>query len=152
MNSKNCLYDIHDQLLEGMSESESESDTGNTLSDSMSVIHKHVEQLAHLSKHLYTRAVRVSQLVENPDLDIWTQSFVLHDRARLWAKKHLIGQKCSLWQIHETLLFSARKEGRILNGKVRLSAEEAAILELPMNEPQLVWHVLSKLPMFFHMT
>lgn len=126
--------------------SESESDSGS-LNESMKTIHTHIEQLAHLSKHMYTRAIRVYHAVENPDMDIWTQPFKLHERAIPWAKKHLIGSKSSLWQIHETLLADVKKEGRLMNGKVRLSQEEAAILEL--SELNTVWQVLSKLTRFF---
>ena len=129
--------------------SETESDSGSGIDDSMSAIHKHVEQLAHLSKHMYTRAVRVYHAIENPDLDIWTQSFKLHERAIPWAKKHMIGSKCSLWQIHEALLSDVKKEGRLTNGNVRLSSEEAAILGLSKDSHHSVWKILSKLPSFF---
>jgi len=130
-----------------MSETESESDSN--IDDSMSAIHRHVEQLAHLSKHMYTRAIRVYHTVENPDLDIWTQSFKLDERAIPWAKKHMIGSKCSLWQIHEALLSDVKKEGRLTNGSVRLSSEEATILGLSKDTNHTVWKVLSKLPRFF---
>ena len=138
-----------------MSEIESDSGSGpgsgpgSGIDESMSAIHTHVEQLAHLSKHMYTRAVRVYHAVENPDLDIWTQSFKLDERAIPWAKKHMIGSKCSLWQIHETLLSDAKKEGRVSNGKVRLTSEEASLLDLSNDSHHSVWKVLSKLPRFF---
>ena len=132
-----------------MSETESDSGSGSGINDSMSAIHKHVEQLAHVSKHMYTRAIRVYHAVENPDLDIWTQSFKLDERAIPWAKKHLIGSKCSLWQIHEALLSDAKKESRILNGKVRLTSEESILLDLSNDIHHSVWKVLSKLPRFF---
>ena len=135
-----------------MSETESDSGSGSGINDSMSAIHKHVEQLAHVSKHMYTRAIRVYHAVENPDLDIWTQSFKLDERAIPWAKKHLIGSKCSLWQIHEALLSDAKKEGRILNGKVRLTSEEATLLGFTSKPDDLIktiWEVLSKLPRLF---
>ena len=131
------------------SDSDSSTGPGSGIDDSMSAIHRHVEQLAHLSKHMYTRAVRVYHAVENPDLDIWTQSFKLDERAVPWAKKHMIGSKCSLWQIHEALLIDVKKEGRLTNGNVRLSSEEAAILGLSKDVHHTVWKVLSKLPRFF---
>ena len=120
------------------------------VSDSLKTIHQHVEKLAHVSKHMYSRALRVHQLVENPALDLWTESFKLHERARPWAKRNLVASKCSLWQIHQTLLECAKRDKRVFRGHiVRLLDEEAAILDLPANHPISVWQVLGRLPRFF---
>jgi hypothetical protein len=126
-----------------MSESESED-----LSDSIQVIHQHVEKLAHLSKHIYTRALRVHKLTEHPEIDIWAEPFKLHERAAKWAKRNMVASKCSLWQVHETLLESAKKESRLQGSHVVLSLEEVAILDLPEGLNP-VWTVLGKLPRFF---
>jgi len=132
-----------------MSDDESEVNL-HELSDSMQSIHKHIEQLSHLSKHIYSRALSISQRIENPNLDLWTQPFQIHERAKSWAKKHLVARKCSLWQIHRTLLESAKKEKRVITGqKVKLSKEEGEIMELPIDEPISVWLVMGKLPRFF---
>jgi hypothetical protein len=131
-----------------MSDSES---GGSHVSDSLEKIHHHVEKLYHLSKHIYTRALRVSQLIDNPDLDLWTESFALHERARPWAKKYMIASRSSLWQIHETLLTCAKKDGRIKkDNQVILNELEAEILDLPGGSPIAVWTVLGRLPRFFH--
>jgi hypothetical protein len=130
-----------------MSDSES---GGSHVSDSLEKIHHHVEKLYHLSKHIYTRALRVSQLIDNPELDLWTELFSLHERARPWAKKHMIATRTSLWQVHETLLMSAKKEGRIKkDNHVILNEVEAEILDLPSGNPVAVWTVLGRLPRFF---
>jgi hypothetical protein len=122
------------------------SDTG--IGESLKTIHQHVEQLAHLSKHIYTRALRVHTLSENPDIDIWAESFKIHERAARWAKKHMVASKCSLWQVHETLLEDAKKEGRIHGETLRLNATEAEILDLPEGDTP-IWTVLGRLPRFF---
>ena len=133
--------------LEGMSDSESDA---SHVSDSLEKIHHHVEKLYHLSKHIYTRALRVSHLIDNPELDLWTESFSLHERTRPWAKKHMVASRCSLWQVHETLLTSAKKEGRIKkDNHVVLSELEAEILDLACGAPIAVWTVLGRLPRFF---
>jgi len=132
---------------------ESSNGSGSDLelvTESMNKIHECVEQLSHISKHLYSRALRVQQLTENPDLDLWTEQFKLHERSYKWAKKHMVPRSCSLWQVHETLLNQAKKEKRIHTAhKVRLAADEAAILDLPANEPVPVWTLLGRLPRFF---
>ena len=127
-----------------MSDSEDDFDSVN---DSLQKIHQHVEQLAHVSKHMYARALNVYQNVEHPETDFWTQTLPIHDRARVWAKKNMVASKCSIWQIHETLLESAKKEGRITGGKVKLTVTEAEIMDLP--EEAVIWTVLSRLPRFF---
>jgi hypothetical protein len=130
-----------------MSDIESESDYTD-IGESLQTIHQHVEKLAHLSKHIYTRALRVYQLSERPEIDIWAESFKLHDRAMPWAKKNMVASKCSLWQVHETLLSQAKKEGRIHGQNVLLTSVEAEILDLPEAE-QAIWTVLGRLPRFF---
>lgn len=129
--------------------SDSDTDSNDTVSESLQTIHQHVEQLAHLSKHIYTRALRIHTQTQHPDVDdIWTTSFALHERAKTWAKRNMVASKCSLWQVHETLLACAKKEGRILNGKVTLTSTEATILDLS-EEAHEIWTVLGKLPRFF---
>ena len=128
-----------------MSDSESELED---VSDSLQKIHQHVEQLAHLSKHMYTKALRVYQLTEHPEIDIWTESFKLHERAMPWAKKNMVASKCSLWQVHETLLATAKKEERIQGQYIILNSVEAIILDLAEGE-QAIWTVLGRLPRFF---
>jgi protein-disulfide isomerase len=94
--------------------------------------------------------LKISRIVENPDVDIWAEEFHLHERAYPWAKQNLVPRKTTLWQIHRTLLESAKKEKRISIGqKVRLTEEEANIMDLPLNEPLSVWQVLGRLPRFF---
>jgi hypothetical protein len=134
-----------------MSDSESGSSSDvEGLQDSMLVIHKQIEQLSHLSKHIYSKALQVEQRIENPDLDLWAKSFTLHERSLKWAKKHLVARKTSFTQIHKTLLESAKKSGRILPGhRVKLLEDEAEIMDLPVNIPVSVWVVLGKLPRFF---
>jgi len=128
--------------------SDSESDTN--LIDSMSSIRSLVETLAHESKKIYATALKISSLFEHPDLDLWTEEFSLNERAYKWAKKHMVSRKCSLWQIHRTLLESAKKDKRLARGHlVKLTQEEADILDLPVNESISVWQVLGKLPRFF---
>jgi len=133
--------------LEGMSDSESDA---SHVSDSLEKVHHHVEKLYHLSKHIYTRALRVSHLIDNPELDLWTESFTLHERARPWAKKNMVASRSSLWQVHETLLTSAKKEGRIKkDNQVILNELEAEILDLACGPPIAVWTILGRLPRFF---
>jgi len=120
------------------------------LQESMDIIHSLVEKLAHESKTIYARALNISSLIENPDLNMWTEEFHLHERAYKWAKQHMVPRRCSLWQIHKTLLESARKERRISRGQmVRLSKEESEIMELPYDHCISVWQVLGRLPKFF---
>ena len=127
--------------------SDSESDTN--LTDSMLNIRSLVETLTHESKKIYANALKISSLVEHPDLDLWTEEFSLNERAYKWAKRHMVSRKCSLWQIHRTLLESAKKEKRLARGQmVKLSQEEAEILDLS-KEPVSVWQVLGRLPRFF---
>ena len=120
------------------------------LTDAMATIHSLVETLSHESKTIYAKALKISRIVENPDVDIWAEEFHLHERAYPWAKHNLVPRKTTLWQIQRTLLESATKEKRISIGpKVRLSEEEATIMDLPSNEPLSVWQVLGRLPRFF---
>jgi hypothetical protein len=130
----------------------SDSDSVVSLTDigeSLQIIHQHVEHLAHVSKHIYSRALKVHQLVEHPEMDIWVQPFKLHERARSWAKKNMVASKCSLWQVHETLLESAKKGGRITGAGVNLTVAESEILDLPIDEAHGVWKILGRLPRFF---
>jgi hypothetical protein len=128
--------------------SDSESDTN--LTDSMSSIRSLVETLTHESKKIYASALKISSLFEHPDLDLWTEEFSLNERAYKWAKRHMVSRKCSLWQIHRTLLESAKKDKRLARGHlVKLTQEEADILELSANESISVWQVLGRLPRFF---
>jgi hypothetical protein len=128
--------------------SDSESDTN--LTDSMSSIRSLVETLTHESKKIYASALKISSLFEHPDLDLWTEEFSLNERVYKWAKRHMVSRKCSLWQIHRTLLESAKKDKRLARGHlVKLTQEEADILELSANESISVWQVLGRLPRFF---
>jgi hypothetical protein len=127
------------------------SDSDNSdLNDPMSAIHSLVEKLSHESKTIYSKALKISALVQNPDIDIWAEEFHLDERAYKWAKKHMVPRKTTMWQIHRTLLETAKKEKRISTGqKVRLTQEEAEIMELPVNELISVWQVLGRIPKFF---
>jgi hypothetical protein len=127
------------------------SDSDNSdFDEPMLAIHSLVEKLSHESKTIYSKALKISALVQNPEIDAWTEEFQLNERAYKWAKKHLVPRKTTMWQIHRTLLETAKKEKRISMGqKVRLSEEEAEIMELPVNEPITVWQVLGKIPRFF---
>jgi hypothetical protein len=126
------------------------SDSEDDLSDSMSSIHSMIEKLSHESKTIYAKALKINALVEHPEIDVWTEEFQLNERAYAWAKKHLVPRKTTMWQIHRTLLESAKKDKRISRGQhVRLLKEEADIMELPSDEPISVWQVLGKLPRFF---
>lgn len=130
----------------------SDSESVVSLSDigeSLQIIHQHVEHLAHVSKHIYSRALKVHQLVEYPEMDIWAQPFKLHERARGWAKNNMVASKCSLWQVHETLLEGAKKGGRITGAGVNLTVVESEILGLPIDEVHGVWKILGRLPRFF---
>ena len=127
--------------------SDSESDD---LNDSMSTVRSFVEKLTHESKKIYANALKISSIVEHPDLDLWTEEFSLNERAYKWAKKHMVSRKCSLWQVHRTLLESAKKDKRLARGQmVKLTQEEAEILDLTAAEPISVWQVLGRLPRFF---
>jgi hypothetical protein len=126
------------------------SDSEDDLSDSMSTIHSMIEKLSHESKVIYSKALKINALVEHPEIDVWTEEFQLNERAYVWAKKHLVPRKTTMWQIHRTLLESAKKDKRISTGQnVRLLQEEADIMELPADEVISVWQVLGKLPRFF---
>uniref|UniRef100_A0A6C0ANX4 Uncharacterized protein n=1 Tax=viral metagenome TaxID=1070528 RepID=A0A6C0ANX4_9ZZZZ len=128
----------------------SDTESDNDLTDSMSNIRSFIETLTHESKKIYANALKISSLVEHPDLDLWTEEYSLHERAYKWAKKHMVSRKCSLWQIHRTLLESAKKEKRLARGHlVKLTQDEADILELSPNESIPVWQVLGRLPRFF---
>jgi hypothetical protein len=127
--------------------SDSESDD---LTDSMTGIRSFVEKLTHESKKIYANALKISSIVEHPDLDLWTEEFSLNERAYKWAKKHMVSRKCSLWQVHRTLLECAKKDKRLARGQmVKLTQEEANILDLSATEPVSVWQVLGRLPRFF---
>jgi len=127
------------------------SDSDNSdFDEPMLAIHSLVEKLSHESKTIYSKALKISALVQHPEIDAWTEEFQLNERAYKWAKKHMVPRKTTMWQIHRTLLETAKKEKRISMGqKVRLSEEEAEIMELPVNEPITVWQVLGKIPRFF---
>ena len=132
-----------------MSDNES-GDELDLVSESLQKIHVQMEDLSHASKQLYSKALRIQQLTENPELDLWVEPFKLHDRAHKWAKAHLVPRKCSLWQIHQTLLESAKKENRAFSGQqVKLTEEEARIMDLPWESPISVWLILGRLPRFF---
>jgi len=129
-----------------MSDTESESNLIETMSD----IHLLIEKLTHESKKIYAGALNLSSLVDHPDLDLWTEEYSLHERAYKWAKKHMVSRKCSLWQVHRTLLESAKKEKRLSRGHlVILKQEEAEIMDLTFTEKVSVWQVLGRLPRFF---
>jgi hypothetical protein len=62
----------------------------------------------------------------------------------------MVPRKCSLWQIHRTLLETAKKEKRVGRGhKVLLTKDEAEIMDLPYTNAISVWEVLGRLPRFF---
>lgn len=131
-----------------MSYIDSDTDTEH-VDDSIKKIHQYVEQIAHDAKHLYSKALSLHQLVECPEMDIWTRPFKLHERARGWAKKNMVASKCSLWEVNKTLMESAKKEGRLTADRmVALTKLEAAIMNLP-ETPISIWLVLRKLPTFF---
>ena len=128
----------------------SDSESDNDLTDSMTQIHSFVEKLSHDSKSIYTKALKISTLIDNPELNLWTEEFQLDERAYKWAKQHLVPRRCSLWQIHRTLLESAKKEKRIGRGHVvKLTKEEAEIMDLSSEQHISVWQVLGRLPRFF---
>jgi hypothetical protein len=128
----------------------SDTESDNDLTDSMSSIHSLIETLTHESKKIYANALKISSLFEHPDLDLWTEEFSLDERAYKWAKKHMVSRKCSLWQIHRTLLESAKKDRRLMRGhQIRLTREEADILDLSATDPISAWQVLGRLPRFF---
>jgi hypothetical protein len=136
---------------EDHTDTEQDSDyVSKQVDDSMTKIHQFVEQIAHDAKQLYGKAVRLNQLVETPDMDVWVEPFKLHERARPWAKKYMVASKCSLWEVNKALLETAKKEGRIgADKKVSLTKMEAEILDLSNTEPVTIWAVLGKLPRFF---
>jgi hypothetical protein len=128
------------------------SDTSDDegIDGSMGTIRSCIERLSHESKKLYTNALKVYNAVEHPELDLWSEIFQLDERAYVWAKRHLVGRKASLWQIHQTLLESAKTEKRIRPGNlVILTKEESEIMDLPEGKDISVWLVLGKLPRFF---
>jgi hypothetical protein len=128
----------------------SDTESDNDLTDSMSSIHSLIETLTHESKKIYANALKISSLFEHPDLDLWTEEFSLDERAYKWAKKHMVSRKCSLWQIHRTLLESAKNDRRLMRGhQIRLTKEEADILDLSATDPISAWQVLGRLPRFF---
>ena len=131
-----------------MSELGSDSDS-EEINDSLKKIHEYVEQIAHDSKHLYSKALKLDRLVENPDMDIWAETFKLHERARGWAKKHMVASRCSLWEVNKTLLDQCKKEGRLKTEGVHLNELESQIMDLPLNELVPVWKLLARLPRFF---
>ena len=117
------------------------------ISESLEKIHECVEKLAHVSKDIYARALRLDYSVNTGPDDLWTQRFPLHERAYVWAKKHMVPRNCSLWQIHQTLLKSAKE--RSTKEGIHLTHEESEILDLPYLSPVPIWSVLGKLPRFF---
>lgn len=126
------------------------SDTEDDFSDSMSAIHSLIEKLSHESKTIYSKALKINALVEHPDIDIWAEEFQLHEHSYKWAKKHMVPRKTTMWQIHRTLVESAKKDRRISRGQlVKLTQEEGEIMELPFDKAISVWQVLGKLPRFF---
>jgi len=128
----------------------SDTEECDDLSNSMSSIHSIIEKLSHESKTIYSKALKISTLIEHPEINMWTEEFQMDERAYKWAKKNLVPRKCCMWQIHRTLLESAKKDKRISRGyQVRLLQEEADIMELPFDTPISVWKVLGKLPRFF---
>ena len=135
-----------------MSSSESESDLDLDLNvnvdESMKSIRGMVEQIAHNSKHIYSKALSLNQSIEHPEADIWARTFKIHERARSWAKKNMVASKCSLWEINKTLMESAQKDNRISDKEVTLLALEAEIMNLPIG-PVPIWKVLGRLPRFF---
>jgi hypothetical protein len=131
-----------------MSDSESESELSH-IDESMKQIHEYVEKIAHDSKHLYSKALNFNQLIENPEMDIWAETFKLHERARGWAKKHMVASRCSLWEVNKTLIEVCRKEDRIKTDGVQLNELEGHILGLPHTETVHIWQILAKLPRFF---
>jgi hypothetical protein len=116
-------------------------------SESLEKIHDCVEQLSHSSKDIYARALRLNYSINTASDDLWTERFLLHERAFIWAKKHMVPRKCSLWQIHQTLLTSAKQ--RITKEGIHLTHEESELLDLPYTTPVSIWSVLGKLPRFF---
>ena len=128
----------------------SDSEDCDDLTDSMSSIHSLIEKLSHESKTIYAKALKINAIVEHPEIDIWAEEFQLHERSHKWAKKHMVPRKTTMWQIHRTLLESAKKDKRVSRGyMVRLVQVEADIMELPADEPISVWQVLGKIPKFF---
>jgi hypothetical protein len=124
------------------------SDTEDDMEDPMVNIRKHIEELSHLSKDLYARALRVKySLDHNTQNDMWTQRFQLQEKVYPWAKKHLVSRKCSLLQLHQTLLHSAKKEGRITAAGIELTQEEETLLEV--KNPVSIVTLLQHLPKFF---
>lgn len=135
-------------MSEPGSDLDSESDFKH-VDESLKKIHEYVEQIAHDSKHLYSKALKLDRLVENPDMDIWAETFKLHERARGWAKKHMVASRCSLWEVNKTLLDQCKKEDRLKAEGVQLNELESQIMDLPLGEPVPVWKLLAKLPRFF---
>ena len=131
-----------------MSDLDSESELSH-IDESMKQIHDYVEKIAHDSKHLYSKALKFNQLIENPEMDIWAETFKLHERARGWAKKHMVASRCSLWEVNKTLIEVCRKEDRIKSDGVQLNELEGQILELPHTEIVYIWQILARLPRFF---
>jgi hypothetical protein len=131
-----------------MSDLESESELSH-IDESMKQIHDYVEKIAHDSKHLYSKALKFNQLIENPEMDIWAETFKLHERARGWAKKHMVASRCSLWEVNKTLIEVCRKEDRIKSDGVQLNELEGQILGLSHTEIVHIWQILARLPRFF---
>lgn len=126
------------------------SDSEDSVTNPMDTIRSLIEKISHESKMIYSKALKINSLVEHPDLDIWTEEFCLDERAYKWAKRHMVPRKCTMWQIHKTLLESAKKDKRIARGhKVTLTEEEAAIMDLSHSAPISVWQILGRLPRFF---
>jgi hypothetical protein len=132
-----------------MSDTDSDKDL-DSIGESLGKIHQYVEQLAHTSKHMYSRALRIQQIVDNPEMDLWVERFKMHERTKSWAKRYMVASKCSMWEVHTTMLEAAKKESRILaNNQVKLNKLEADIMDLPFDSPVAVWALLARLPRFF---
>ena len=126
------------------------SDTDGDIDESLQKIHEYVEQIAHSSKYMNSKALILHQLVEHPEMDVWMEPFKLHERARGWAKRNMVASSCSLWEVNKTLVEMAKKEKRVYRDNcVALSQQEAVILDLEYGKPIPIWKVLGRLPRFF---
>jgi hypothetical protein len=57
------------------------SDSEDDLTDSMSAIHSLIEKLSHESKSIYSKALKISAFIDNPNINIWIEEFQLHENA-----------------------------------------------------------------------
>ena len=74
----------------------SDTDECDDLTTSMSSIHSMMEKLAHESKTIYSKALKINALVEHPEIDIWTEEFQLDERAYKWAKHRMVPRKTTM--------------------------------------------------------